>query len=116
MPEPATGAATRDGQNVTIVHDRLRQEILGGSIPPGETSQAALARDLDVGRSRLREAIRMLQREGLVLAEPNRRLRIAALVFEGLGGDYDPERLRVACAALAPGSEDALDGVARAGA
>ena len=70
---------TRDGQNVTIVHDKLRQEILRGGIPAGETSQAALARDLDVGRTPLRKAIRMLQREGLVISEPNRRLRIAEL-------------------------------------
>ena len=79
MPERANGVTTRDGQNVTIVHDMLRQEILRGRIPAGETSQAALARDLDVGRTPLREAIRMLQREGLVISEPNRRLRIAEL-------------------------------------
>ena len=79
MPEQANSANTRDGQNVTIVHDLLRQEILRGRIPAGETSQAALARDLDVGRTPLREAIRMLQREGLVISEPNRRLRIAEL-------------------------------------
>lgn len=70
---------TRDGQNVTIVHDLLRQKILRGGIPAGETSQAALARELDVGRTPLREAIRMLQREGLVISEPNRRLRIAEM-------------------------------------
>lgn len=74
-----SNASTRDGQNVTLVHRRLRQEILGGHIPAGETSQAALARQLDVGRTPLREAIRLLQREGLVISEPNRRVRIAAL-------------------------------------
>ena len=79
MPEK-NGTTTRDGQNVTIVHDLLRQKILRGGIPIGETSQAALARELDVGRTPLREAIRMLQREGLVISEPNRRLRIAELV------------------------------------
>ncbi len=69
----------RDGQNVSQVHDRLRDRILAGDIPPGEISQAALARNLDVGRTPLREAIRMLQREGLVSSEPNRRIRIASL-------------------------------------
>lgn len=69
----------RDGQNVAIIHDRLRHEILAGQIPAGETTQAALARQLDVGRTPLREAIRMLQREGLVIPEPNRRVRIAEL-------------------------------------
>jgi DNA-binding GntR family transcriptional regulator len=71
--------ATRNGQNVMIVHDLLRQEILRGNIPAGEASQASLARRLGVGRTPLREAIRMLQREGLIISEPNRRPRIAEL-------------------------------------
>jgi DNA-binding GntR family transcriptional regulator len=72
-------AGTRDGQNVSQVHDRLREEILSGAIPAGETSQVALARQLEVGRTPLREALRMLQHEGLVISEPNRRVRIAEL-------------------------------------
>ena len=38
--------------------------------------------------------------------------RTASLVFEGLGGDYDPERLRVALGAITPGSESTLLAVA----
>jgi DNA-binding GntR family transcriptional regulator len=79
MPDRNGQGATRDGQNVSLVHDRLREEILAGNIPAGETSQVALARDLGVGRTPLREALRMLQREGLVISEPNRRVRIAEL-------------------------------------
>ena len=74
-----SGERARDGQNVAVIHQRLRQEILAGQIPAGETSQAALARQLDVGRTPLREAVRLLQREGLVISEPNRRVRIAEL-------------------------------------
>jgi DNA-binding GntR family transcriptional regulator len=84
----------RDGQNVAIIYDRLRHEILAGQIPAGETSQAALARQLDVGRTPLREAIRMLQREGLVISEPNRRVRIADL------SDVDAEDLSLMRIAL----------------
>src|SRR3954453_17132658 len=73
-------AAPRDGQNVAAVHDRLRAAILSGEIPAGQaTSQSTLARDFGAGRTPIREALRMLQREGLVLAEPNRRVRIAEL-------------------------------------
>lgn len=80
--ETETEAGTRDGQNVSIVHDRLREGILLGTVPAGTTSQVALARDLDVGRTPLREALRMLQHEGLVISEPNRRLRIAGLTAD----------------------------------
>ncbi|PZA07689.1 MULTISPECIES: GntR family transcriptional regulator [unclassified Meiothermus] len=72
--------AGRDGQNVLLIHDRLRSSILRGSLAPGQvTSQLELARDLGVGRTPLREALRLLQREGLVVQEPNRRVRIAEL-------------------------------------
>src|ERR1700759_2906757 len=71
--------ALNDVQTVTFVHDRVRTGILDGEIPPGAISQAALARQLNVGRSPLREAVRMLQNEGLVVSEPNRRLEIARL-------------------------------------
>src|SRR3954452_19843490 len=73
-------AAPRDGQNVAAVHDRLRAAILSGEIAAGQaTSQSTLARDFGAGPTPIREALRMLQREGLVLAEPNRRVRIAEL-------------------------------------
>jgi DNA-binding GntR family transcriptional regulator len=77
--------ATRDGQNVALVHEQLRHAILHGDIPPGQaTSQIVLARELGVGRTPLREALRMLQHEGLVLSQPNRRVRIAELSVEDL--------------------------------
>lgn len=80
MATSASTPGTRDGQHVALVHDRLRAAILRGDLPAGQTtSQVTLARDLDVGRTPLREALRMLQREGLVVSEPNRRVRIAEL-------------------------------------
>src|SRR4029450_4596593 len=61
---------SRDGQHVALVHERLRNAILRGEVPAGYTaSQAALASRLEVGRTPLREALRMLGRAGLVLFE-----------------------------------------------
>jgi len=75
-----TEVRPRAGDIVAQVHEQLRNAILLGEIRPGvKTSQAELARDLGVGRTPLREAVRMLQDEGLVLAEPNRRVQIASL-------------------------------------
>jgi DNA-binding GntR family transcriptional regulator len=68
----------RGGDSVAVVHKRLRDAILRGDIPAGQlTSQVTLAQELGVSRTPLREAVRLLQREGLVFAEPGRSMRIA---------------------------------------
>ena len=70
----------RDGQNVAAVHERLRAAILHGELEPGSSiSLLDLARAFGAGRTPLREALRLLQREGLVIATPNQRVRIATL-------------------------------------
>jgi len=70
----------RDVQSVTAVYERLREAIVTGEIPGGAvSSQLALSRDLEAGRTPLREALRLLQNEGLVVGEPNRRVRVAEL-------------------------------------
>src|SRR5271156_6542114 len=59
------------------VHTYLRRLILDATIPPGTTlTQFGLAARLGVSRPPVREAIRMLQEEGLVVAEPQKRARV----------------------------------------
>jgi DNA-binding GntR family transcriptional regulator len=70
----------RDGQNVALVYEQLRAAILSAEMRPGEiVSQVLLTRDLGIGRTPLREALRMLQHEGLIVARANRRIQIAPL-------------------------------------
>jgi DNA-binding GntR family transcriptional regulator len=69
-----------NGRNTEAVYERVREAILEGEIAPGATmSQVALADELGISRTPLREALRMLQSEGLVEAERNRRVRVAAV-------------------------------------
>src|SRR5579872_470104 len=90
---------SRDGQHVALVHDRLRDAILRGEIAPGAaTSQAALTKQLGVTRTPLREALRLLEREGLVLSQPNRRVRVADFSIEDLESLY---AMRVSLEAVA---------------
>jgi DNA-binding GntR family transcriptional regulator len=70
-------------QSVEHVHRMIREAILDGSLAPGEAmSQVALADELGVSRTPLREALRMLQSEGLIDSEPNRRVKVAPLSLE----------------------------------
>jgi DNA-binding GntR family transcriptional regulator len=77
--------ATSDRQNVDLVHERLRGSILRGEFKPGEElQQVPLAEQLGVSRTPLREAFRLLQREGLLEASPNRSYRVTAFSAEDL--------------------------------
>lgn len=69
-----TGSSTED------VYSRLREMLLNGEVAPGAVlSQVQLARQLGVSTTPLREAMRLLQAEGLLVAEHNRRSRVAPL-------------------------------------
>jgi len=67
-------------QAIPALHAYLRECILDGTLPPGtKLSQVALAEQVGVSRTPLREVLRMLQEEGLVEIEPNQRTRVAGL-------------------------------------
>lgn len=73
----------RQLSSVSQIHDELRTMILKGGFEPGaRLSQIRLAKQLRVGRTPLREALRMLQQEGLIVAEHNKRPRLLS---------FDPE-------------------------
>jgi DNA-binding GntR family transcriptional regulator len=62
------------------VYSRLRDSILRGAFDPQlPISQVQLSQRLGVSRTPLREALRMLQREGLIESEPNRRVRVPVM-------------------------------------
>jgi DNA-binding GntR family transcriptional regulator len=64
--------------NIAAIHDALREAILGGDLRAGAVlSQVSIAENFGVSRGPVREALRLLQREGLVDAELNRRVRVA---------------------------------------
>jgi DNA-binding GntR family transcriptional regulator len=78
--------ASRKTRDMTwTVYSSLRESILNGALSPGESlSQVQLANQLGVSRGPLREAVRMLQREGLVEAEVNRRGRVSSFSIDDL--------------------------------
>ena len=83
LPRSKRPDKTRD--MTWTVYSSLRDSILNGGLPPGQVlSQVQLASEYGVCRGPLREAVRMLQREGLVEAELNHRGRVSSFSIDDL--------------------------------
>jgi DNA-binding GntR family transcriptional regulator len=73
---------------------RLRTAILNGRLKPGERlSENILARTMSVSRGPVREALSILEREGLIIVERNRGTFVARLSREDLDEVYSLRRL-----------------------
>jgi DNA-binding GntR family transcriptional regulator len=63
----------------------LKQGILHGQLRRGERlSEARLMREFDIGRTPLREALNRLEREGLVVSQPNSGYSVANLDIDAV--------------------------------
>src|SRR5260370_8656663 len=91
---------TVSGRDSTeVAYLQLRRAIMRCEIPSGvQLSQRELSQLMGVGRTPLREALRMLQREGLIEAEPNHRVRVADFSIPDLEQLYT---MRISLEALA---------------
>ncbi|HEX2924255.1 MAG TPA: GntR family transcriptional regulator [Chloroflexota bacterium] len=68
-----------------MVADSLRQAILDGTIGPGQKiMDADVAAQMGISRSPVREALRMLEKEGLVRSTPNRGVSVSKLSNEDI--------------------------------
>ena len=64
----------------TVVFNTLRDAILRGELTPGERlMEIPLAQKLGVSRTPVREAIRMLEQEGLAVTYPRRGAQVAKM-------------------------------------
>jgi len=106
-------------QSVTELHAHLRRMIMNEELPAGtELNQADLGRRYNVSRGPMREALRLLQQEGLVDMQLNQRATVrelngnevdqlygARVALESLGvritaGHLRPDEYEAACARL----------------
>jgi DNA-binding GntR family transcriptional regulator len=79
---------------VDNVTERLRRALLAGDIKPGEPIRVAqLEKSFGVSHIPIREAVRRLEAEGLIVAEPQRAAVAAGVDLEDLGGLYDLRRI-----------------------
>src|ERR1700740_975433 len=71
---------SRAGTWATAAYERLRQDIVGGRLIPGEKLRVDALRDrYEIGGSPLREALARLTAEGLVFQQEQRGFRVSAI-------------------------------------
>ncbi len=77
------------GGDLHDVYHRLREDILKGSVAPGEVlNQVHIAKTHGVSRTPVREALRLLQAEGLVEAQFQHRTRVTKVTPEEVDAVY----------------------------
>src|SRR6266511_5954849 len=101
-------------RNASIAATELiRQAIIGGSLKPGQRlKEEELARELGISRTPVREALLMLQAEGLVDAAPNRGAAVRAHDAVDLDDLYQLRELLEGYAARRAASRITLERVA----
>lgn len=92
-----------------VVFNTLRQAILRGELKPGERlMEIKLANQLGVSRTPIREAIRKLELDGLVLIIPRRGAEVAQITEKSLRDVLEVRRslealaVRLACERISP--------------
>ena len=88
-----------------VVFLTLRKAILKGELQPGERlMEIALANRLGVSRTPVREAIRMLEHEGLVVMKPRRGAQVAKITEQELNDVLEVRKSLEMLAANRPAS------------
>lgn len=82
-------------QNLALdVAARLRESIVDGTLPPGtRLVELEVARQLGVSRGPLREALRILETEGLILSEPGHGSYVARISERDIREIYSLRRI-----------------------
>jgi DNA-binding GntR family transcriptional regulator len=84
-PSVSTDQRPASRDSTVVIHRALRESILRGELAAGMwLSQVQIAKQFGVSRGPVREALRLLQREGLIEAEVNHRARVTRFSIEDL--------------------------------
>ena len=76
-----------------VVYQTLRNAILKGELKPGERlMEMKLANKMGVSRTPIREAIRMLENEGLAVTIPRRGALVAKMTLKDMDDAYEIRR------------------------
>lgn len=99
-------------------YHHIRRAIIEGRLPPGHRLvEQQLSDAIDVSRTPVREALRRLATEGMIVTERNRGARVRPLAIDDIADLYEVRaRLEGYAAELAAerASDDQIDGLLRA--
>jgi DNA-binding GntR family transcriptional regulator len=110
---PASATSTAP-TNATRVYDELREALLEGGIPPGERLRtAALAERFGTSRTPVREALVLLEGDGLVELEPRRGAIARGFAADDIAEIYDVRALLEPRAAALASHRIEPDAIAR---
>jgi DNA-binding GntR family transcriptional regulator len=121
--EPLEVGPLRRSRLFDEVTDHLRELILSGQLPPGtQLLQIDLAQQLGVSRTPLREAFRILERDGLIrISNGNKTVEVVSLDSTDVKNLYQVREVldglaarRAARRGLSPDARTALDGAVAA--
>lgn len=112
---PLRAIAHEKTSAVDLVTAEVRRAILTGALSPGQQfGIAELAEQLGVSHIPVREALRRLEGQGLIVLKPARSAEVAALTTDDLRGIYglrllmEPELAAQSCALHSPRQLDEL--------
>jgi DNA-binding GntR family transcriptional regulator len=101
------------------VYDALRQAVVSGALSPGQrVNEAEIARQMQISRAPIREAIRQLEQEGLLESVPRRGTFVVALSRDDveevytLRADLEARAIRRAMTRWSPDDLSTLDSLA----
>jgi DNA-binding GntR family transcriptional regulator len=94
MYDRAVNISTPHRTKRDVIVESLRRQILAGDLPRGaRMRQDELARQFDASITPVREALRLLEAEGLLVSEPHRGARVAAVDIDKVKATYVVRRL-----------------------
>ncbi len=112
---------SRAVSRVERAYSHLKTQILSAKLPPGATlNEGEIARHLGISRTPLREAIRKLEQEGLVVRYPNRGALVTQLSLKDvmeiwqLREILEPVACRMAATRIDPSALARIEAVIRA--
>jgi DNA-binding GntR family transcriptional regulator len=90
VPRPAVPSALPRQTLVATAMDALRQRIISGEFQEGESlNQVSIAREYAISRIPLREAMRQLEAEGLLVFQPGKGAVVSGLSLNEIGEVID---------------------------